>query len=322
MTNQEFINGVWEKYDNYIKTEERDRFFIKNLYASIKFKRNLRIISNMILALISTAGIVYAGTITYEIIQKSTKTDFQKNRGYDYNQNMIYNNSMYYKKIHTYEEYLDDQKLWNNLIDMQEEDFKDYFVVILAGENYDTTSLYVSNIYEKDQKLCIELRKKDTWSIDNTVISVKIPKELDREEIDIINLPNEVNTSDKYQDINSITEEYTIEDAIEDKCFVVKENKIISPDKKQLDNFVNNCNNKVEDLIRIYIQEVDNVVVIYDIEYKNNRINMVSKIMKSNNDRILYHTGNEIVVRRLNSAIEYSLYDEIGNQTLFCRLEV
>lgn len=163
---------------------------------------------------------------------------------------------------------------------------------------------------------------KDTWSIDNTVISVKIPKELDREEIDIINLPNEVNTSDKYQDINSITEEYTIEDAIEDKCFVVKENKIISPDKKQLDNFVNNCNNKVEDLIRIYIQEVDNVVVIYDIEYKNNRINMVSKIMKSNNDRILYHTGNEIVVRRLNSAIEYSLYDEIGNQTLFCRLEV
>lgn len=321
MTNQEFIDGVWEKYDNYIHTEKKDKFFVKNLYASITLKRNLKVISNIILALVSTAGIVYAGTVAYEFTQKSTKTDFQKNRGYDYNQNMIYNNSMYYKKIYTYEEYLDAQKTWDNLVDMQEEDFKNSFVVILAGENYDTTSLYVSNIYEKNQKLCIELKKKDTWSIEDTVISVKIPKELDREEIDIINLPNEVNALGKYLNINSITEEYTIEDAINDKCFVVKENKIISPDKKQLDNFVNNCNNKVEDLIRIYIEEIDRVL-IYDIEYKNDRINMISKSMKSNDDSIFYHTGNKIIIRKIDSAIEYSLYDELGNQHLFCHLEI
>lgn len=321
MTNQEFIDGVWEKYDNYIHTKEKDKFFVKNLYRSINLKRNLRIISNIILALISTAGIVYAGTVTYEFIQKSTKTDFKKNIGYDYNQNMIYNNSMYYKKIYTYEEYLDAQKIWNNLVDMQEKDFENSFVIILAGENYDTTSLYVSNIYEKNQELCIELRKKDTWNIDDTVISIKIPKELDREKINIINLPNEVNTGGKYININLLKEEYTIEEAIKDNCFVVKVNEIVSNNKKQLDDFVNNCNNKIEDLIRIYIQEIDGVS-IYDIEYKNDKINMVNRSMKSNNDRILYHTGNKIVVRKINSAIEYSLYDEIGNQTLFCRLEI
>lgn len=45
-----------------------------------------------------------------------------------------------------------------------------------------------------------------------------------------------------------------------------------------LDNFVNNCNKKVEDLIRIYIEEIDRVL-IYDIEYKNDRIKVIGVII-------------------------------------------
>lgn len=323
MTDQEFINGIWKKYDNYLKenAKNKDNFFIKYKYKKIKFRRKLRMALNCILSLISMAGIVYAGLITHEFIQKSTKTDFEKNRGYDYNQNMIYDNSMYYKKIYTYEEYLEAQKIWNNLVDMQERDFENSFVIILAGENYNTTGLYISNIYVKNEELCIELRKKDYWDINETVISVEVSRDLDREEVNIINLPNQVNTEGKYIDIELLTEEYSIEEAIEDNCVVIKDNKIISPDKNRLNEFIDNCNNKIEDLIRIYKQE-SKKLLIYDIEYKDNRINMVSRSFKSKNDRILYRTGNKIMSRKDDFFIYYSLLDEMGNGALICILSI
>lgn len=230
MTDQEFVNGIWKKYDNYLNTKNRDNFFVKYKYKKIKFRKKLRMAFNFILGLISMAGMVYAGLITHEIIQKNTKTDFEKNPGYDYNQNMIYDNEMYYKKLYTYEEYLDAQEIWDGLVDMQEKDFENSFVIILAGENYDTTCLYISNVYIKDEELFIELRKKEYWDINETVISVELSKQLDREKVNIINLPNQVNTEGKYIDIELLTEEYSIEEAIKDNCVVIKDNKIISPD--------------------------------------------------------------------------------------------
>ena len=59
---------------------------------------------------------------------------------------------------------------------MTEDDFENYFVVVLAGENYDTTGLYISDITANEKNLYIDLRKKDNWD-GNTVISSKIEKD-------------------------------------------------------------------------------------------------------------------------------------------------
>lgn len=323
MTDQEFINNVWNKYDNYLKQNVEDTFFIKDQYKSIKFAHKLGLVFNFILSLIVTTGVVYASIFAYEFIQKNTNTNFDKNKGYDYKQNMIYNNSMYYKKIYNYNEYLEIQKIWDNLVELKQEEFSDYFIIIIAGENYATTNLYVSDIYDKDEKLFIELKQKSNeWNENNTVISVKVPKELDRENINLINLPNEIKNQNQKLSIDEISHDYSIEDAIQDNCFVVisdKRNIVVSEDKDRLNNFVNNCNNKINDYIRIYIKEPERFI-IHDLEYKDNKIIMVTKEFNSGGDEMYYRTGNKLVTITIDSTIHYNLYDEIGNNTTFCIL--
>ena len=321
MTDNEFTNGVWEKYNNYVNTKYKDKFFVKNQYKKIKFHRKLSLPLNFIIAMIACVGVTYAGVVTYKFIQKSTYTDFEKNRGYDYNQNMIPNNSMYYKKIYSYDEYLEAKKIWNNLVEIQPDDFHEYFIMIIAGENYDTISLYIEDIYVENEELNIKLRKTEKWDKNNTVISTKISKNLDRETVNLINIPNKANTLGKYTDIENITIDYTIEDAKRDNCFVVDKNKIVSDDPEQLDKFIHNCENSIEDCIRIYAKEPDGIL-IEDLEYKNSRINMTTKSIKfdSGESKTYYRTGNKIRCAEDNklSSRYYSLKDEIGNGAIFC----
>lgn len=322
---KDFINGVWNKYENYSHTrKKKDNFFSKKNYKNTEYLLTIKSFVTFILSIITATGIVYAGITTYNFIQKSTSTDFNKNQGYDYNQNMISNNGMYYKKINSYEEYEEAKKIWDNLVDMNQGDFKDYFMVILAGENYNTTGLYISNLYIENQKLCIELKKKDVWNENDTVISTKISKELDREQIEIKNLPNEVNTTNKYRDIDDITCDYSIEEAIADNCFVINDkNQVVSNNETRLNEFVENCNNKINDLIRICIYE-SNRTIICDIEYLHNKINMVEKVIESNNVNTNYYTGIGITYKKRKSldgrgySYDYNLYNEMGKNTIIC----
>lgn len=321
---KEFINNVWNKYRYCLhKRKNNYQFFSRHLYRNTEYILAIKSFITFIIAILTASGIVYAGITTYNYIQKNTYTDFSKQQGYDYNQNMILNNSMYYKKINTYEEYKEAKKIWDNLVDMNQKDFKSYFMIILAGENYNTTGLYISDIYTKEQKLCIELRKKEVWSEKDTIISAKVSKELYKEEIEIINLPNDVDTTGKYKDIESILYDYSMEEAIKDNCFVINEkNQIVSNDKERLNEFVNNCNNNINDLLRICRYE-SNQTVIYDIEYKSNKINLVRKSVGNNvNANIRYRTGVGIEILKMPSTAGggyyYSLYDEIGNKNLIC----
>ena len=201
--------------------------------------------------------------------------------------------------------------------------FKYNFIIILVGENYNTTGLYISDIYTKYEKLCIELRKKDVWSEKDTVISTKISKEFYSDNIEILNLPNEVNTDGKYKNIEDITPDYTMEEAISDNCFVINEKEqIVSNDKERLNEFIDNCNNQINDLIRICTYE-NNFITIYDIEYNKNKLNMTVKRSVEKSNFITYnYTGTGIsVLKRPATAgggYSYSLYDEIGNKCLIC----
>lgn len=76
---------------------------------------------------------------------------------------------------------------------------------------------------------------------------------------------NEVNLMD-------IPEDFTIQDAVEQGCFVITENKIYN--KEKLESFIKNtefnAENRIEDKIRIavYGSIVDNGPSVYDLEYK------------------------------------------------------
>lgn len=320
---KDFINNVWNKYEYYSSTKEhKNKFLLKNVYKSNKYILAVKSFITFIISLLVTSGIVYAGITTYKFIQSSTSTNF--NSGFDYNQNMTFNNSMYYKMICTYEEYIQAKETWDNLVDIEENEFKDYFIIVIAGENYNTTGLYISDIYTKEEKLCVELRKKDIWNENDTVISTKVSKNLYKEQIEIINLPNEVDTTNKYKNIDEITSDYSIEEAIKDNCFIINDKiQVISNNKNRLNEFVENCNNRISDLIRICTYE-PNGIKICDIEYRNNKINMVEKAIRNNNINTNYYTGTNITLKKIPSPNEsgysyiYSLYNERGKGIIVC----
>lgn len=326
MNNEEFINTVWDKYNNYTEAIIKEKFFKKHQYKYAETIRKIGTAISFIVGMIATTGIVYASVVTYQFVQKSTNTDFDKHRGYDYSQDMLCSNSIYYKKIYTYSEYVEAQKMWNNLVELEEKDFNDSFVMILSGENYNTTSLYVSNISADDQKMYIELKKTEAWEEENTTISIKVSKKLDREIVEIHNLPNLPDTSEKYVDINSLTKYYTIEQALEDGCFTIKEQKLISNNKNQLDSFIENCEQGIDDVIRIYNYGYFNTIEVTDIEYKNGRINICWRHINMDDNDIKYCTGNEIIKSKFKRSnhtyIDYALSDEIGNQQILCSFEI
>lgn len=288
----------------------------KSLKSKIVQNNNsiFRTIINFIIIILTITGVTYAGITAYKIIQKETKTNFNN---YDYNEDMQYYDGIYYKKITTYQIYKKDLEKWNELVEMTEDDFENYFVVVLAGENYDTTGLYISDITANEENLYIDLRKKDNWD-GNTVISSKIEKDLYRENIIIRNNPNVPDTSNEFVSIEEIPLGYTIEQALQDGCFVIKYNKVISNEKKLFERFIENANNGVQGFIRIYEHNIIDNVTIIDIECKNGKINM-SQCNKTQAGNIpIYNSGNYI---KKGSLGVYWLCDEIGNQKSICSIE-
>ena len=120
-----------------------------------------------------------------------------------------------------------------------------------------------------------------------------------------------------------MTADYSIEEALSDNCIVIDKNhNIISDNKNQFYDFINNCNNKKSDFIRLYICQVTRTI-IYDIESTGTKINTVSKIL-SNNSTTYYNTGTSIIKisipQSAGGGYTYKLLDEIGNSIIICSI--
>lgn len=326
MTSDEiFVNRVWKKYNNYMNSDVKDQFFKKHQYKNIEIKRKLSTAISFILGIIATTGVVYASVAIHNafFIQKDTKTDFTKDGAQEYYyENMLYSDGIYYKRIYNYNEYLEAKKIWDNLVEMNESDFQESFVLIIAGQNYETTSLYISDIYVKNNTTHVELKRKDKWSPNTTVISAKVSRELDCENIQINNLPNVVSTNGKYKELSEITTEYSIEQALKDGCFVIENKEIKSENKKQLDEFIEKEENGV---LRIYYCGTG-YFKISDIQYNNGVININACTFNLENnevEKIIYNTGTKIIKKVFfkNQYIDYILSDEIGNEIIICTIK-
>lgn len=274
MTDQEFINEIWNKYDNYLKENDKskDNFFIKYRYKKIKIRRRLRMAFNFILSLISMAGIVYAGTVVHNYIQSTYKQEYPKvTTGGNRHKNMEYQEGVYYKKITSYEEYIKYKQEKPQILEMKEEDFKDNFLLITEFENtFSMIDFYISNITTDNQYLYIELTRDTEQNEENMlgyVNSTKIPKADDREKI-VVKKNELIPTSTQYKSLEELPKNYTREQAIEDNCFVLdNRNKVISLNKEQMNEFVKKSQSGEECFIRI-VHYYDSGIQIVDLEYK------------------------------------------------------
>ena len=291
---------------------------ITNNKQSIKDYSLVRIIMNFIIVIMAITGVTYAGITAYKFVQRETKTDFSNNPDYDdYSEDMEISDGIYYNRITSYRIYLKDLEKWNELVEMTEDDFNNYFVVVVAGENYDTTGLYISDIKADDENLYIDLNKKDKWD-GSTVISTKIEKDLYRENIVIRNNPNIPEMTNKFISMEKIPIGYTKEEAIQDGCFVIEYNKIISDDKGEFERFIKNANKGIDGFIRIYQYDIIENVTIIDLESKNGKINMSQCNKTQIGSSPVYNSGNSIAKGSLGI---YWLYDEMDNKKTICRID-
>lgn len=131
----------------------------------------------------------------------------------------------------------------------------------------------------------------------------------------ILNFTKETNALDEFYDtklttgyvnIKQIKEDYTIEEAINDKCFVVSHAKVYN--ENLYEDFMNKYNNKESAYIRLVQPTTEGDLVIYDIKYDKDcdKIILVTDSTRdkfaADNDRIIsLHEYEKIGTYRYNN---------------------
>ena len=217
----------------------------------------------------------------------------------------------------TYEEYEKCKEVWNDLVEMNEEDFNDNFVVIVAVENTSMLGLTVSDVSADDTTLYIKFKKDENEDYDKTVTSIKISKNLDRDIIKIEKVEKNIDYTD-YERLEDLPHNYSKEQAIKDNCFVLENNEIISSNKEQLNKFVDNARNGINSFIRI-VSYFDEQVKIKDLEYKDGEYILVSDDSRTRDkvEKFYYNYGDEIVVEHKSMGTRYILKDNKSNTQRF-----
>lgn len=250
------------------------------------------------------------------IFRKKLQLILKKNIGYDYSQDMDHQNGIYLKKVTSYEEYTHYQQRWNNLIQMNRDDFNNYFVMIIATENTSMIGLTVSNITATEDTLFIELYQNDTEDVKNNVLSIKIPLEQLRDKI-IFKKVGLQPISTIHTNIKDLPPNYSKKEAIADRCFVIENGKIILDTKYLLDEFVENSTQSKSSFIRI--ANFDNVqgISITDIENIDGKYYVCQDNTRlKENKKICYEIGNKFILSGLKGTDVIIAYiqDEFNNQ--------
>lgn len=193
-----------------------------------------------------------------------------------------YHNQNNYLKINNLEEYELFKEKYKDIFEMEEmtqDDFNDETLFIILLEGYSKGNINIFDIYSEENILHIIFSRRFSLSDEielKKAIFVKVPKELDREIVEIQEFPTEEYKLDP--SIKEIVENnYSREDIINSNDYVIEEFcissngkqylKIVSNEDK-LENFIRETKNGNEMEIGI-INFSENHKVIYNLKYEN-----------------------------------------------------
>lgn len=289
LSDKDFIDKVWSKYEVYANKQEikKDKFFIGKLY---KNAHNMLILKTCALFMLVIAVTTLIGGGTYAgvkyVVEKEEYNEIRLDEeGYriSYFSGKIDNingfdsqDEIRYKKIDNYEEYIKFYQEFSDIPEMTENDFKEYFLLIILS-SANRKGLYIDNMGNTEDTLKINIRSDNG---DNFIdICTKVSKNMEREKIEIIYLENKPNMSN-YINLNNVPHNYTKEQAIKDGCIVLDNGKFLT-DPDGIKNFMKKTENGVNDNIRIaqyntYIflsghEKNENGAIILDIEFKDGK---------------------------------------------------
>lgn len=273
-----FKNKYYNKSTNYeeILSEIRKEEIMNK-------KSLLKTIVTTIITLLGTTSMVFAGTKIYtEYIKRkddinsksfisvsnSTYTDDFISENMKYNENANVN----YRIITNIKDYAIFKEKENNLPDMSENDFKDSFMAIFfksGSSDPHRSDLTVSEITADEKNTYITIKSDENPDMNKTseVFYAVIDNILLRDNISIKLIEPHIKNS-TFVSLEELPKKYSIEEAIEDGCFVVEECKILSKNKYALDELIEKAKNNEESSIRIY-DKFNDFVYITDLSYKD-----------------------------------------------------
>lgn len=192
------------------------------------------------------------------------------NDNFYYGNEMDFKNSIYYKTINTYKEYQRYKNLYPTIIDMKENDFEEYFILLTITENESTKNLKLESINSNLDTLYIGLNKtipEDEPNL-NRGISIKISNDLLKDNIEVFKTIKNTDFMNNYENIKQLPYEYSINSALSDNCFVIS----TSPANNIhiFNDFLENIQMNKDSEIRIITEDtVRKNMIIYDIKYLN-----------------------------------------------------
>lgn len=280
---QKYFKDNYNNKDNNYKVilseimEEENT--IKNTNCFFNF---FKIATSTVIALLGTTSIVFASVKIYnEYVKKQEELHSQElyvtEEGLysnDFTKDMMYEESidLYYKIITNIDDYNKYKNIINELPDMLETDFENNFLILIGnwGARYPHESdLMISEVNADEKTTYITMKQKENSDYDKSSITLYaiIDKETLKENVKL-NIENSNISAEKFVSIESLSNNYSIEDALKDGCFVEENTKVLSENKYAIDELIENSKNETESFIRIYSKN-NNVIRIIDLQYKN-----------------------------------------------------
>ena len=198
----------------------------------------------------------------------------------------------------------------NNLPDMSENDFKDSFIVIFfksGSSDPHRSDLTISEVTsdEKTTYITVESNEKPDINKISEIFYIVVDKTLLKENINIKLKEPHINNSN-FVRLEDLPKEYSIEDALEDGCFVVEECKVLSKNKYAMDELIEKANNNEESSIRIY-DRFNNFVYITDLSYKDGLF--IRNTMSSQDNFQEIYTSSGKYLSKVKSGYNSDYYD-------------
>lgn len=324
MKNKDNLQEYFKKsYYNKDKNYKSILSEIKKEENMIKKRKIFKIISTAILTLLGTTSIVFASAKIYNeyIKQQSniTSSDYDINIQDLTQSDMIRVESsniyqtMYYKIITNMQDYNKYKAKIKELLEMTEEAFNENFLVVIVGINYlekEDRNLTIKTVYADETTTHIILKQNENPDFENynNVWTAVVDKSQLRDNIEIKKETDYIQNSE-FVSLSDLPENYSVEDALKDGCFVEDKNKVLSENVNAIDEFIKKAENGEDAFIRIYSKFNDSYSV-KDLEYKDKLFTFNVKV--SGNERIYVYNYKEIMkgYKKDNNLVRYYLTDD------------
>lgn len=281
-----FKNNYYNKNNNYkailseIKKEE-----------NMNKNRFLKMIATTIITLLGTTSLVFASTKIYnEYIKKQDEINsvgfFKVEEGgfsdnfVDSNMTLANNDAdTYYKIITNMEDYEKYKLKVSELPEMSKEQFENNFLIIIANWGDFTphlSDLMISEINADETTTYVSMKQKENPNYDNynktwyAIVDRKLLRENVEINVEEFNIENP-----NFVSLDNLPDNYSIEEALSDGCFVEEYGTVLSNNKYAIDNFIEKSKKGEDSFIRIY-SKYDNIRII-DLEFKNGIFYLMSK---------------------------------------------